>query len=88
MKESSQYLMTLIWFEDLLSGYKLMPLKFSWVEYYGCGRDTQQIAIFMEFLPGGSMAQYIKQSGGFLGELEGEFTSCLSKISRLLDGIL
>lgn len=40
------------------------------VKYYGCGRDTQQIAIFMEFLPGGSMAQYIKHSGGFLGELE------------------
>ena len=40
------------------------------VQYYGCGRDVNQIAIFMEYLPGGSMAQYVKQSGGFLEELE------------------
>ena len=40
------------------------------VQYYGCGRDVNQIAIFMEYLPGGSMAQYVKQSGGFLEEPE------------------
>jgi len=53
------------------------------VEYYGCGRDTSQIAIFMEFMPGGSMSQYIRDSGGFL--LEAEVQRFAVQIVRGLD---
>ena len=53
------------------------------VEYYGCGRDTSQIAIFMEFMPGGSMSQYIRDSGGFL--LEAEVQQFAVQIVRGLD---